>query len=285
MYDVRVAVIADIHHGRDDETKLGSKALSLLDDALAAISGVNPDLLVDLGDRITDASVEEDKRLTREVAKRFIETELPRAHLLGNHDVESLDDAFIEEALASPVSHYSKNIGTWSLVFWQAAPHYRRGNLRIPESDLGWLADELRKCSYPTVIFTHVPLDCGAMDGNYYFEKAPEGRARHYNAETARRIIIESDSVVLVVSGHAHWNRLNTVDGVHFVTVQSLTETFTTYPEPAGAWADIRLGESIHVEVRGRDPIRLVLPIRGKEAHWLTRSAPEDVRTNSRPGV
>ena len=278
MDSVRIAAIADIHHGRDDETKLGSKALSLLDEVLGEIVATEPDLLVDLGDRITDAGVDEDKQLTRDVAKRFRDTGLQRAHLQGNHDVEFLEESFLGDVLDAPVSHQRIQIRGWNLIFWQADPHYRRGNLRIPDEDLRWLSEELRSCAYPTVIFTHVPLDRGAMDGNYYFETAPDGRAFHRNAEAARDLITESESVVLVVSGHTHWNRLNTVDGVHFITVQSLTETFTTFPEPAGAWAEIRLGDVVCVEVHGRDPVRLDLPLRGQGVHWPRRTPPETGR-------
>lgn len=271
MRSVKLAAIADIHYGRDDETKCGTRALELLDAALGEIDAFAPELLVDLGDRITDESPGEDRLLSAEVAKRFKRCSIPRVHLLGNHDIEFLDVGEQERELECPLESHSRHIGGRQLVFWRADPTYRRGNLRIPEADLQWLERELSTASYPAVVFTHVPMDGGSMHGNYYFDRNPDGRANHYNVEAARRIITDSDCVVLAVAGHAHWNRLNTVDGVHFVTIQSLTERFTTYPEASGAWAEIEIGDTIRIDVHGRDPIRFVLPIRERGRHWEVR--------------
>jgi hypothetical protein len=52
------------------------------------------------------------------------------------------------------------------------------------------------------------------MIGNFYFEMAvPKGA--HYAEGAAAR---------------------NTIDGVHYITIHSLMESFTTYPYPTGAF-------------------------------------------------
>lgn len=78
----------------------------------------------------------------------------------------------------------------------------------------------------------------------------------------------------MAVAGHVHWNALNTVDGVHYVTLQSLTETFTTHPHPAKSWAELELGDSIELRVHGGDPIQLRLPLRTLHEHWLAHGGP-----------
>ena len=268
---LKLAAVTDIHHGRNDETKYGTRALELLEHALGEIEALAPDLLIDLGDRITDENVDEDRRLSAEVIERFRATAVPRAHLLGNHDIEFLDAGEQEREFGCSLQSHSRHLNGWQLIFWKADPTYRRGNLRIPDADMRWLERELSAASYPAVVFTHVPMDGGSMHGNYYFDRDPDGRAHHYNVEEARRIITAGSNVVLAVAGHTHWNRLNTIDGVHFVTIQSLTERFTTYPDAAASWAEIELGETIHVDVHGRDPIRLALPIRERGRHWKVR--------------
>lgn len=112
------------------------------------------------------------------------------------------------------------------------------------------------------------------MSGNYYFEHRPHGRAGYENAALARAIIEHSGNVALAVAGHVHWNSGHTIDGAHYLTIQSLTETFTTHPHPAAAWAEMDIGDDIEVRVHGRDPARMTLPVHRKGAHWLAHDGP-----------
>ncbi len=271
MSNLRLAIITDIHHGRNDETKHGEKALDLLSAVLAQMQEYKPDLVVDLGDRITDEDAGTDRRLSREVAERFERVEVPRVHLIGNHDVEFLPRTFHESLLGTPVSHHSVHRNGWHLIFWHGTPHYRKGNLNIAPDDLAWLENAISEASYPAVVFTHVPVDGGSTVGNYYFEDRPEGRAEYYNGAEARALITGSDSVVLTVSGHTHWNKLTTIDGVHFVSLQSLTEGYNSSSKPAGAWMTLELGKRIRVNVHGNDPLALELTPRTRGFRSLKR--------------
>lgn len=76
----------------------------------------------------------------------------------------------------------------------------------------------------------------GKMEKHFYFENKP-GRCEFANAVDARRIIEQTGNVTLVVSGHVHWNSWTACNGVHYITVQSLTESFTTGGQPAGAYS------------------------------------------------
>lgn len=266
---LRLALIADIHYGADSQTKWGSAALTLLNAALAEIDAYQPDMLIDLGDRISDEDPKTDARLLREVAERFERVRAPRVHLLGNHDLEYLPLKTSEALLGTPLRHHVVEQDGWQLIFWHADPHYRKGNLSIAEEDLNWLEATLSGLSQPSVIFTHVPFSGGSMVGNYYFADRPVGRAEHKNAAEARALVEASDHVSLVVAGHTHWNALHTSNGIHHLTIQSLSETFTTHPEAAGAWVGLELGEQIELEVYGRDPFHARLPLRRAGHHWL----------------
>ena len=69
---------------------------------------------------------------------------------------------------------------------------------------------------------------------------------------------------------------LNLVDGVPHVTLQSLTESFTTYPEPAAAWGLLQLDENIHWEVFGRDSFRFGIDAATTARRWIAPLRPAD---------
>ena len=69
MTSLRIAIIADIHHGEDHFTKMGSTALPLLAEFRRFVADARPDLVVDVGDRISDRDHDTDLRLEREVAE------------------------------------------------------------------------------------------------------------------------------------------------------------------------------------------------------------------------
>ena len=268
---LRIALITDIHYGDDDPTKRGSVALQLLDGALDEMDEWQPDLMVDLGDRLNERDEETDLTRLRALHERFQRLDVPRVHLQGNHDVAKLSVEASERALDTDLRHRSFDANGWHLVFWYADVSYesRVGNLTLTEDDLAWLRADLAATRLPTVLFSHVPLDDGSMIGNYYFEHKPFGRAGYKNAYLARAIVEQSDRVMLAVAGHVHWNVLNTIDGVHYVTIQSLSETFTTAPHPVRTWAELILGDVIELRVHGKDPISFSLPTRRRQRHWL----------------
>jgi hypothetical protein len=81
-------------------------------------------------------------------------------------------------------------------------------------------------------------------------------------------VIERSGKVIACVAGHTHWNARNTIDGVHYITIHSLTESFTTHPYPTGAFGMLAIDEYLTVEVVGRDPRLHRLPIKPVGYHW-----------------
>ncbi|MDP6345125.1 MAG: HAD-IIA family hydrolase [Alphaproteobacteria bacterium] len=70
------------------------------------------------------------------------------------------------------------------------------------------------------------------------------------------------------MAGHVHWNDVNLIDGIPHITIQSLTESFTTEGEAAAAWASVEIDDEIRWRSHGRDPIVLQVPVRSLNAHW-----------------
>ena len=266
---LKLALVADIHHGEDKLTKRGSAALGLLDDILRAAGDWGADMIVELGDRISDIDAATDARLLAEVSARFEGLNTPHAHMHGNHDVAFLGRDPNDRTFRQASRGHSVEIKGWRLVFWQADTKIPYPDtFRIQPDDFDWLAEELPKSDAPTVIFTHVPLGGGSMVGNYWFQNNPSFGG-YPNADEARAIIEANDHVVLCVSGHVHWNSLHRVNAIPYLTLQSLTESFVNNGKAAtGAWGQLELGDVINWRVLGRDPIEMKLPLREPGEHW-----------------
>lgn len=264
---LKIAFIADIHHGPVSNTKQGPAALSLLEAFLASEEVKHADLVVDLGDRISDVDLDTDLEHLEQVAGWFRQLEIPRVHLLGNHDLEHLTPEQNAERLGAPTTHQVLELKGFRVVVWQALPHLKPHGFNLQQEDLDWLQNTLGASDLPTIVCTHVPLDQGNSTGNFYFEHNPEV-ALNSNGHLAREILTRHGHVVLCVAGHQHWNRVHTVDGVQFLTLQSLTETFTTGAQPAGSWAGLQVDRDLQWTVQGLDPFACTLPLRGVGTRW-----------------
>ncbi len=267
---IRLALITDIHHGRFTEAKAGPEALRLLDEFIDAVNDLGADLVVDLGDRINDEDPRSDAESLREVCERFGRLRAPWEFIPGNHDLVNLPIGVCETIVGRPLRHFSADLCGCHLVFWRADPRQQPGGRLVGQEDLDWLADDLRSTSLPAVVFSHVPFGSASVAGNYYFAHNPPGGPAYRNAEAVRRVLEDTESAVLAIAGHVHWNTLTNVDGIRYVTIQSLTETFTTHPHPAGAWALLEMTpDGFRLEIKGLDQAVLSLPFKRRGHHWL----------------
>jgi Icc protein len=265
---LKIALIADIHHGNDIGTKLGSAALVLMQPFVDWVNAIRPDLVVELGDRINDVDKDADLKWTQDVAHVFTAVQPPCVHILGNHDANQLARAESEEAMQTTFAPHSRDVQGYHLVFWNSAVQVEQGGFHLAPADLDWLQTDLVATDLPTLIFSHLPLDNGSMLGNFYFETAAPGGAHYAEGAVARDIIERSGKVIACLAGHTHWNAHNTIDGVHYITIHSLTESFTTHPYPTGAFGILAIDDTLTVEVFGRDPAWYRLPLKPLGYHW-----------------
>jgi hypothetical protein len=272
MEKLRLALVADVHHGEDYGTKLGASALPLLERFALWCRAENPAVVVDLGDRINNVSADQDARLTAEVAAAFRAFDRPVTHLLGNHDCHALTVEQSEYALGVPLRSHSTDRNGFHLVFWNArAEKAPPRGYAASDADLDWLARDLAATELRSVVFSHFPLDGGSMAGNLYFERGPSaGLGGYENAAAARAVIEASGKVVLCLAGHTHWNALSTIDGIHYATVPSLTEAFMSWPNAAAAWATCELDDNLRIRVEGEVPAEYRLPLRRPGQHWMS---------------
>jgi predicted phosphodiesterase len=275
---LRLAFIADIHHGQDSFTKKGSHALRLVETFVRFVAETRPDAVIELGDRISDVDAATDARLEREVAEALAPLSVPVFHICGNHDRDHLSVADNEAILGQALASTTIDLGDWTLVLWRADTRIRRpGGFVLPESDLLWLDGVVRHATRPLIIASHVPVSGHAQIGNYYFERNPDASTYPNGADRARAVLAQARVPVVCLAGHVHWNTLTTVDGIAHITLQSLTESFTTSPEPAGAYGLMEIdGPTIDWRVGGLDPFAARLDVERLSRRWVTPLPPFD---------
>lgn len=275
MTTLRLCLVADIHHGEDGFTKKGSTALPLLAEFASFANETKPDAVIDLGDRISDVDKQTDERLEREVMDGFRAVEAPVFHICGNHDRDNLSVADNEEILGQSLSNQTVDLGDWTVVLWRAdSKIHRPGGFVLTEADLLWLAGVVRTATKPLAIFSHVPVSGHAQDGNYYFERNPGASTYPGGAERVRAVLASARVPVACFSGHVHWNTLTMVNAQPHLTLQSLTETFTTHPEPAGSYALLELNDHIDWKVFGKDSFSARLNAAETARRWVTPLPP-----------
>lgn len=270
--DLRIGIVSDVHYGPPFEAKAGPRSLDLLRSALREIERTNPAMLVDLGDRINNAGRDADLRHMRAVAEVFATATVARQHVPGNHDVKSISVDENAEILGRPVGSRLVRCEGWDLVFWCADPRVTLEGFDVPPSDLVWLEEALSRTQGPTVVLSHVPLGGGAMVGNYYFEGSAAAGGAYANLAEIHGVLLQCPRLRLAIAGHVHWNSVHTVDGVPFLTVQSLSDVATSSPEPANAWATLDLGPTeARLAVAGQAPWSVRVPLRRDGQRWLVR--------------
>jgi hypothetical protein len=254
---LRLAIVADIHHGRPSTAKRGDRALPLMADFAAFVHDAGATRVLDLGDRISDEDRDTDLRLQAEVAEAFRAVPAPVWHLNGNHDRDHLGVADNEAILGQSMGHEVHDLEDWRIVLWRADSRIRRSaegsGFVLSEADLVWLARTMQAADRPCLVVSHVPVSGHAQTGNYYFQNNP-AFSTYPMADRARAALALARVPVVCLSGHVHWNTVTCVDGITHLTQQSLTESFTTGGEAAGAMGVIELGDSVHWQVAGDDP-------------------------------
>ena len=225
---MRLALFTDQHFG--PAASFGGKLRKLSHDAAALterfVATVNrdfePDVVVNLGDVIEDESSELDELRYGQFLQILETLTCPVEHVIGNHDSVNLSDARLSQMLETHALYRSVDVAGVHLVVLRSVER-KDQDVRLPDEQLSWLAADLGQTSLPTLVCVHHPLSDLDLTGNRWFEKAPH-ICRVSNRRDVREILERSGKVRAVFNGHAHWNHLDVIRGIPYVTLQSLVE-------------------------------------------------------------
>ena len=262
--ELRIGIVTDLHFGPEARHEGKLRKLSHMAGALARDfvrrmnDEVRPDLVVNLGDDIEDESREADLARYGECQSILSSAAAPLVNVAGNHDLIHLnrEDLCRFWRRGGPL-YYSFDRGDWHFVVLHTIER-KDVDVRIPETQLQWLRDDLAAGTAPAVVFMHHSASEQSLDDSRWWP----GRAHLAlvkERQELRRIFERSGRVRAVVNGHLHWNHLDVIGAVPYVTVQSLIENVDDDApgRPAAAHAVLHLTpRRIVVRVHGNDPAR-----------------------------
>lgn len=251
--ELRIGVITDVHAGCDHGSQLGSHALLLLEEFLREMGRFNPDLVVDLGDRINNVNRAEDALHLREL--------IARTHLLrhlryvpGNHDLVHLTLEENEAITKQPQGNRCEMWQGWPVLFLNTEtadqPNLKR-LLADVSHPAGGSKENGARGDRILLVFSHRPLVPVPLTRNPLF---PSDEPQNPSWGTALvHELVELGWVPFCVNGHLHWNHVLTGRSFTQVTVGALVETWESRGKPSGSFAEvIVMAASIEVHVMGR---------------------------------
>ena len=265
---LRFGVVTDIHFGPPAHFDGKLRKLTARAPALARAFAhrmrdvVRPDLVVQLGDCIEDESAEADRKRYRACLDVLRESGCELISVAGNHDRVHHSHAELTEAWAlpeAPADGLFYSLNRHGVHFAILATHENKDvDVRIDDAQLAWLDADLAGTSAPTVVLMHhAAAEQDLRDNRWFRDHAHLGLIHERDA--LRRVIASHAHVVLVLNGHLHWNHAAVIDGVPYVTLQSLIENLDDDApgRPANAHAVVTIDSPwVHVAVHGAEPNR-----------------------------
>ena len=260
-----LGIITDLHFG--PRANFGGKLRKLshcAGDLTAAFSRemrdeVKPDLVVNLGDVVEDECNEADRARYAECMRVLAEAGSERLDIAGNHDVVHLSRTELRAFWGLDDGPLYRSLDRQGVHLVTLATHETKDvAVTIDDVQLDWLAADLAATSRPTVILMHHSAADQDLTGNRWFAKAPH-LALVKSRKRLRSILESSGKVVLVLNGHLHWNHLDVIHGIPYVTVQSLIENLDDDApgRAAAAYAVARItSRRISIDVRGAESCR-----------------------------
>jgi len=266
MSDLTIALITDLHFG--PEARFGGKLRKLTahagDLARAFVERMNrevkPDLVVNLGDDIEDESPEADRARYLECQRILGAADAELVNVAGNHDTIHLGAADLLSAWGKPPgSELFSSFDRGGFHFVVLHTRERKDHdVSVGEAQLAWLAADLAAHPGPIVVLMHHSAADQDLRGNRWFEGLPHiclVRERR----KLRALLEGHGDVRAVFNGHLHWNHLDVIGGLPYVTLQSLIENLDDDApgRAAAAHAVVRLSpKRIVVEVEGAERAR-----------------------------
>jgi 3',5'-cyclic AMP phosphodiesterase CpdA len=226
---MRFALITDVHFGprayhEGKLRKLTDRAGELSQSFVERMNRVErPELVVNLGDVIEDKSRDDDLANYGQFVRILSGLEARVVHVAGNHDQVNLGPDDLRGLWGHTGElHYSFDFGGLHFLVLRT-DEVKDVAVHLPAEQLEFAALDLAATNLPTIVLMHHPASEQRLEGNRWFERAPH-LCRVVERGALRRVLEASGKVLAVFNGHVHWNHLDWIAGIPYVTVQSLIE-------------------------------------------------------------
>jgi 3',5'-cyclic-AMP phosphodiesterase len=262
--ELTIGIVTDLHFGPEARwqgklRKLTHQAPELTRDFVRAMNEeVRPDLVVNLGDDIEDESREADLVRYAECQSLLRTARAPLVNVAGNHDLVHMNREDLSRfwQRTGPL-YYAFDLGGWRFVVLHTLEK-QDVEVRVPDTQIEWLRAELAAARTPVVVLMHHSASEQDVEDSRWWPGRAYMALVKERAEL-RQAFEESGRVRAVFNGHLHWNHLDVIGGIPYVTLQSLIENLDEDApgRAAASHAVVRLSERrMTVRVRGNDPAR-----------------------------
>ncbi|HTE44916.1 MAG TPA: metallophosphoesterase [Gemmatimonadaceae bacterium] len=254
MESARLAVITDLHHG------LAPDALSRFRAFTAEVSRRrNLHAVLQLGDFCySDVGSAECLAEWNAVAGA-------RLSVLGNHDMDKCDKDTAMRAAGMASRYWSRVVGGYRFVALDLN-HFKKGGVLVPYAtgnyftdgatynwadadQLAWLQREIENSAEPVVVLSHQPLGMPEPD-----KSLPPEQREVFDVMARATSVSGKGRVVACISGHLHVDRLEHVDGIACLSLNSASyfwyEGMHAYTKPLFAFMEFTTAGELIVEGR-----------------------------------
>jgi predicted phosphodiesterase len=221
-----LGVISDIHYGPDSGTRKGSKATLMLKTFVSKINQLKPDVVVNLGDIISDVVSDPLEAIAyiKHLSPIFMSIRCPVIHVIGNHDC-IVNIKTLEEVLQSELGpRIVMSEGFYLVILNTSDPPINGIGGNIGFVQMRWLADTLKSLDRPCIILAHHALDEQNIQANPLF-KGIEEYAYVANRQQVRELLCQAP-VKLILQGHLHWYHVSRYQHLLFITQTSFVDTW-----------------------------------------------------------
>ncbi len=212
---LKIGLVTDVHWA--DQPTAQSRYYRDADEKLLSfINEMNeflPDFIIECGDFIDSLW---DETEWDYIVKVFNSFEGEKYHVMGNHGGFNRPEWLKKTGYAA--SYYSFDKNGFHFIVLDA--HYNELGTGYPDSldksyippfELSWLEEDLKKTSFPTIVFIHHRLD---------------GTGIHFvkNASSVREIFENSGKVAAVFQGHNHLSDERTINNIKYYTIEAMVD-------------------------------------------------------------
>ena len=248
----RVAVITDLHHG------LAPDALQRLDAFVTEVHRrKNIDLILQLGDLCYS------DELSKPCLERIQKLKVPKIQVLGNHDMDKCDKEVAMKSWGMK-SRFGSEVHHGFTFVYLDLNHFKKDGALIPYAkgnyftdhatynwadpdQLKWLQSTLENTKYPAILLSHQPLGF-AEPG----QKIPPEQQEILDIILTAKQKNPAGAVCLSLFGHLHVDRLEHVEGIPFICMNSASYFWSSgmwpYSKPLFAFLEFGPKGSLMIE-------------------------------------